>query len=145
MGTGDSPLVHSGQDYEIDPRCHYTREHLWVRLENDLATIGVSDLLRAQVGGGHMLDVKPVGTTPARGDELAGWVVSKAVVSPPRPVDRIVVEADDLLAARPDMDCSSPYGAGWIVKLAPGNWDKERAFLIWPDPHLTLRSWRGAM
>jgi glycine cleavage system H protein len=119
MSAGEFWILLSGQDYKIDPHCYYSHEHLWVRFENQLATIGVSDLLRAQVGGGHIVGVKTVGTLLVRGDEIAGWDVSKATMSLVTPLSGTIVEVNERLAARPDLGCADPYGAGWIVKVNP--------------------------
>ncbi len=131
--------------YRIDPRAYYSREHLWVRLENELAVIGVSDLLRAQVGGGHIVDVKSIGTILRRGDEIAGWDAEKAILSLPTPIGGTVVEVNEQIAARPDLGCIDPYGAGWIAKIAPSAWEAERVFLLTMEDYLALYAKRGTM
>ena len=124
--------------YRIDSRAHYSREHLWVRLEDDLAVIGVSDLLRAQVGGGHIVDVKSVGIILRRGDEIAGWDAEKAILSLASPISGTILQVNELLAAHPDLGCTDPYGAGWIAKLAPNDWEADRMHLLEAKDYLAL-------
>lgn len=140
MMSEDVPPGHT-----IDPRALYSREHLWVRLEDGLAVIGVSDLLRAQVGGGHIVDVKPVETNLRRGDEIAGWDAEKAILSLASPIGGTIVQVNELLAARPDLGCTDPYGAGWIAKLAPSAWEAERAYLLGVKEYLALHAKTGVM
>ena len=116
--------------YITDSRAQYSREHLWVRLENNLATPGVSDLLRAQVGGGHIVELKPVGAALRRGYEIAGWDTAKAILSLPKPIGGTIVQVNELLAAHPDLGCIDPYGTEWIVKVNPSHWDEDRSYLL---------------
>ncbi len=131
-------MERSAHGYAIDICAQYSRGQLWVRFENGLATIGVSDLLRVQVGGGQIVDLKLVGTRLSRGEELAGWETAKAILSLPTPIAGTIVQVNELLAAHPDLSCIAPYSKGWIAKLAPSDWDSDRAYLLGVEEYIAL-------
>jgi glycine cleavage system H protein len=96
----------------------YTREHEWVRLEGDVAVVGITDYAQGKLG-----DVVFV-QTPAAGDEVKagealGTVESvKAASDIYAPVSGRVAEANAALADNPGLLNKDPYGAGFIAKLA---------------------------
>lgn len=79
------------------------------------------------------------------GDEIAGWDAEKAILSLPTPIGGTVVEVNEQIAARPDLGCIDPYGAGWITKIAPSAWEAERVFLLTMEDYLALYAKRGTM
>jgi len=95
----------------------YTREHEWVRVEGDVATIGITAHAADQLGDIVFVELPAVGRTV---DQFAtfGVVESvKAVSDLFAPVGGEVVGANDALASAPEVVNSDPYGAGWMLRI----------------------------
>ena len=95
----------------------YTREHEWVRVEDGVATVGVTDYAQDQLG-----DIVYVGMPP-QGERLTQLAVFgeiesvKAVSELHAPVSGEVIESNQALADKPEMVNESPYDEGWIMKV----------------------------
>ena len=99
----------------------YTKDHEWVRVEGDTATIGVTDFAAQQLGDVVFVDLPAVGRTV---DQFAtfGVVESvKAVSDLYAPVSGEVVEVNADLAGKPELVNSDPFGAGWMIRLRVGD------------------------
>ena len=95
----------------------YTKDHEWVRVEGDTATIGVTDYAANQLGDVVFVDLPEVGKAV---DQFAtfGVVESvKAVSDLYAPISGAVTSTNDALAKEPELVNSDPYGAGWMIKL----------------------------
>ncbi len=95
----------------------YTKEHEWVRLEGDLATVGITDHAADQLGDIVFVELPAIGTT-LRQLATFGVVESvKAVSDLFAPVGGEVVEVNEALAGAPEVVNSDPYGAGWLLRV----------------------------
>jgi glycine cleavage system H protein len=95
----------------------YTKEHEWVRLDGDLATVGITDHAADQLGDIVFVELPAVGTA-LRQLATFGVVESvKAVSDLFAPVGGEVVEVNDDLARAPEVVNSDPYGAGWLLRV----------------------------
>lgn len=95
----------------------YTKEHEWIRVEGDLATIGITDYAAHQLGDIVFVELPEVGRTV---DQFAavGVIESvKAVSDLFAPVSGDVVETNPELNGRPELVNSEPFGAGWMVRV----------------------------
>ena len=101
----------------IQPDLRYTKEHEWVRVEDGVGTVGITDYAQDQLG-----DIVYV-TLPEPGKRLSQLAVFgeiesvKAVSELYSPVSGEVVESNEALADKPEMVNDSPYGEGWIMKV----------------------------
>ena len=95
----------------------YTKDHEWVRVEGDHATVGVTDFAAQQLGDVVFVDLPAIGRSL---DQFAtfGVVESvKAVSDLFAPIGGEVVEANPALADRPELVNSDPFGEGWMIRL----------------------------
>ncbi len=95
----------------------YTKEHEWIRVEGDEATVGITDYAAAQLGDIVFVELPDAGRSI---DQFAtfGVVESvKAVSDLFAPISGQVTERNDALADRPELVNSDPYGEGWMVKV----------------------------
>ena len=95
----------------------YTRDHEWVRLDGDTATVGITDYAASQLGDVVFVELPDVGR---RLDQFAtfGVVESvKAVSDLFAPLAGEVVEANGELAGRPELVNDQPYGDGWMLRI----------------------------
>jgi glycine cleavage system H protein len=95
----------------------YSREHEWVLVEENIATVGITDFAQEQLGDVVFVELPAVGDSVTK-DEAFGVVESvKAVSDIYAPVSGTVVEVNDDLPESPEMINEDPYGDGWIVKI----------------------------
>ena len=102
---------------EIPTELRYLSSHEWVRVEDGVATVGITTHAQEAMGDLVYVETPEVGTTLAAGDE-AGVVESvKAASDIYTPVSGEVIEINDALEDAPQTVNSDPYGAGWMFKI----------------------------
>ncbi len=97
----------------------YTKDHEWIRLEGDVATIGISDHAQEQLGDIVFVELPEVGKKIARGEEAAVVESVKAASEVFAPVSGEVVAVNEALSDGPGTVNEAAEGAGWIIKLKP--------------------------
>lgn len=95
----------------------YTKEHEWVKLDGDVATVGITEFAQAELGDVTYIEVPEVGNALGQGDAFGVVESVKAVSDVYAPVAGEVVEVNDALVAQPELVNSSPYEDAWIIKL----------------------------
>lgn len=97
----------------------YTKEHEWIRLEGDVAYVGITDYAQEQLGDIVFVDIQTEGETLAA-DEVFGTIeVVKTVSDLFLPVGGEILEQNEALADQPEMVNKDPYGEGWLIKMKP--------------------------
>jgi glycine cleavage system H protein len=107
----------------------YTKDHEWVKVEGDVATIGVTDYAANQLGDVVFVDLPAVGKTV---DQFAtfGVVESvKAVSDLYAPVAGEVTDVNAELAAKPELVNSDPFGEGWMIRVKVADADQLTGLL----------------
>ena len=95
----------------------YTKEHEWVRLEGDTATIGITDYAQGELGDIVFIEVETV-DEEVDADEVFGSIEAVKTVSDLfSPLAGEVAEFNEALEDTPESVNNDPYGAGWIIKL----------------------------
>ncbi|WP_395670655.1 glycine cleavage system protein GcvH [Phenylobacterium sp.] len=95
----------------------FTKDHEWVRLEGDVATVGITTYAADQLGDVVFVEVPDVGRTVAAGDGFAVVESVKAASDVYAPLAGEVVEANAALGAAPETVNADPEGSGWFAKL----------------------------
>jgi glycine cleavage system H protein len=103
----------------------YTKEHEWVRMEGDLAVIGITDFAQGELGELVYVEVDTVGDTVGK-DEVFGTVEAVKTTSDLyMPISGEVIEFNSDLSEdggdNPGLINEDPYGKGWIIKVKPSN------------------------
>lgn len=120
---------------EVPNDLKYTRDHEWVRAEDDsTVTVGITDHAQAQLGDLVFVEVPELGTSFGAGDAAAVVESVKAASDVYAPVAGEVVEANEDLADSPELINNDPYGEGWIYKLKIENPD-ALGELLGPDDY----------
>lgn len=96
---------------------YFTKDHEWISVEGDTATVGITDYAQAQLGDVVFVEVPPAGTQVAKGKEAAVVESVKAASDVYAPVSGEVTEGNGALEADPALVNSSPEGEGWFFKL----------------------------
>lgn len=95
----------------------YTREHEWIRLEGDVAYVGITDYAQSELGEIVFVDVDTVGETIGQGEVFGSVEAVKTVSDLNMPVTAEVIEVNEALNDHPELVNSDPYGEGWMVKV----------------------------
>jgi len=120
---------------EVPNDLKFTRDHEWVRVDDDnTVTVGITDHAQAQLGDLVFVEVPELGTSFGAGDAAAVVESVKAASDVYAPVAGEVVEANDQLAESPELINNDPYGEGWIYRLKIENADAV-AELLDPDAY----------
>lgn len=96
---------------------YYSREHEWVRLDGEVAVVGVTDFAQDQLGDIVFVDLPQVGDTVEAGSVVGELESTKSVSDVFSPVDGEVLERNETLEATPEVINSDPYGEGWLLKI----------------------------
>lgn len=97
----------------------YTNEHEWIRVEGDVAYIGITDYAQEQLGDIVFVDIPTVGETLPVGEVFGTIEVVKTISDLFLPVGGEVMEQNEALADQPELVNQDPYGEGWLIKLKP--------------------------
>jgi glycine cleavage system H protein len=99
----------------------YTKEHEWVKLEGDIATVGITDFAQSELGDIVYVEIETVGQTLAQ-DEIFGSVEAVKTVSDLfLPIAGEVLEVNEALNNTPELVNSDPFGEGWMIKMKVSN------------------------
>ena len=95
----------------------YTEDHEWVRVEGDVATVGITDFAQGQLGDVVFVELPDVGKTVKKGDEIAVVESVKAASEVFAPVSGEVVETNTALEGEPATVNADAAGQGWFFKV----------------------------
>lgn len=99
----------------------YTKDHEWVRVEGNTATIGITDFAQGELGDIVYVEIETVGEVVDR-EEVFGTVEAVKTVSDLfMPVSGKITEKNSAIDATPDSVNKDPYGAGWMIKVEMSN------------------------
>lgn len=96
---------------------YYTREHEWVRVEGDGATVGITDFAQGQLGDVVFVEVPEAGRVVAKGGEAAVVESVKAASDVYAPVSGTVSQGNQAVVDEPSLVNTDPQGEGWFFKL----------------------------
>lgn len=95
----------------------YTKDHEWVKVDGDIATIGVTDFAQSELGDIVFVEVETEGETLDQ-EEVFGTIEAVKTVSDLfMPIAGEIIEFNTEIEANPELVNSDPYGAGWMVKV----------------------------
>lgn len=96
---------------------YFTKEHEWVQIDGDTATIGITDFAQMQLGDVVFVEVPAAGTTLSKGAEAAVVESVKAASDVYAPVSGEVISGNEALVDDPSLVNRDPQGEGWFFKL----------------------------
>lgn len=95
----------------------YTKDHEWVKIEGNIATVGITDFAQSELGDIVFVDVDTVDETLNSGEVFGSVEAVKTVSDLYLPLAGKVVEFNEALEDEPELVNTDPYGKGWIIKL----------------------------
>ena len=113
----------------IPANLKYTKDHEWVKIEGDVATVGITDFAQKELGDIVYVEVETLDQTLDK-DEVFGTVEAVKTVSDLfLPLSGEIIEFNDSLETTPEKVNSDPYGEGWMVKVKISNPSEESELL----------------
>jgi len=115
----------------------YSEEHEWVRLDYEIATIGITDFAQGQLGDIVYVELPAVGDRVEAGAVIGELESTKSVSDIFSPLSGEIVARNEALDGGPEVINSDPYGEGWLIKLRPLD-DDPTASLLEAEAYVAL-------
>ena len=113
------------EEYVVPENLYYTKEHEWLKIEDDTATMGITDYAQKSLHEIVFVDLPEI-KKKVRQMEPIGTVESvKAVSEIYTPISGEIIEVNKELNEKPELVNQDPYGKGWIAKIRPEKLDEE--------------------
>ena len=96
----------------------YTKDHEWIKIEGETATVGITDFAQGELGDIVYVDVDTLDDTVEEGAVFGSVEAVKTVSDLFMPLTGEVVELNEALEDEPELVNSDPYGKGWMIKVA---------------------------
>ncbi|MFS8180383.1 glycine cleavage system protein GcvH [Pseudovibrio denitrificans] len=100
---------------------YFTKDHEWLKVEGDVATVGITEFAQSQLGDVVFVELPENGKTVAQDDEVAVVESVKAASEVYAPLDGEITEGNELLVDEPAKVNEDPEGAAWFFKIKLGN------------------------
>ena len=114
---------------EIKPELKYTKDHEWVRVDGNQATVGITDYAQGELGDIVYVEIESLGEELQK-EEIFGSVEAVKTVSDLfLPISGTITEMNDGLEDNPELINEDPYGKGWIIKMKIQNLDELEELL----------------
>lgn len=99
----------------------YSKDHEWVKVDGNVATIGITDFAQSQLGDIVFVDIQTEGEELEAGEVFGAIEAVKTVADGLMPVSGKVIEVNAELEGAPESVNTDPYGAGWMIKVEMSN------------------------
>lgn len=106
---------------KVPENLKYTKDHEWIRLEDDIAYVGITDFAQKELGDIVFIEVETVGEQLSAGDVFGTVEAVKTVSEIFLPVDGEILAFNEELENTPELVNEDPYDKGWIVKIRVTN------------------------
>lgn len=95
----------------------YTQDHEWIRVEGDMAIVGITDFAQGELGDVVFVEIETEGEDLDKGETFGTVEAVKTVSDLFMPVGGKVAELNEILADEPELVNKDPYGKGWMIKI----------------------------
>tara|TARA_Y100000758_G_C15831457_1_gene342114 strand:+ start:182 stop:559 length:378 start_codon:yes stop_codon:yes gene_type:complete len=118
---------------DIPSNLKYTNEHEWIKVENDIATVGITDFAQSELGDIVFLELPNVGDVFDKNDVFGTVEAVKTLADLYLPVSGKIVEINTSLEDVPECINEDPYNEGWIVKIQLKDSKEVESLLSYTD------------
>lgn len=101
----------------IPAELKYTKDHEWIKIEGDTATVGITDFAQRELGDIVFIEIETVGEQIDKGEVFGTVEAVKTVSDLFMPVTGEVIAFNERLESEPELVNSDPYGDGWMIKI----------------------------
>ena len=114
----------------------YTKDHEWIKIENGIATVGITDYAQGELGDIIFIELPEIGDSVQAEDSIGTIEAVKTVADIYSPMNGEVLEVNVNLEDNPDSINTDPYDSGWIIKLK--NFTNNDDNYLTPDQYKSL-------
>ena len=114
----------------------YTKDHEWIKIENGIATVGITDYAQGELGDIIFIELPEIGDSFQAGDSIGTIEAVKTVADIYSPMNGEILEVNINLEDNPDIINTDPYDSGWIIKL--NNFTNNDDNYLTPDQYKSL-------
>jgi len=125
---------------EVPAELKYSREHEWVRLDGETATVGITDFAQDQLGDIVYLDLPKPGTSVDQFGKIGEIESVKSVSELFTPIGGEVTEINETARDNPEIVNRSPYGDGWLIRLRVSDTDQLDKLLAADEYSATIKT-----
>lgn len=125
---------------EIDEHLLYSKEHEWVSIDGDVATVGISDYAQESLGDITFVELPQVDDEVEQFGELASVESVKAASDIFSPMSGQIIEVNEDLEGKPGIINKSPYDKGWLVKIAISDLEEKNNLMTAEEYEMFLES-----
>jgi len=122
------------KNYRVPKKLLYTKDDEWVRLEGDVAVIGITDYAQKKLKNIISIDLPNINRKVSKGEVIATIESVKAVADVYAPLTGVIIEVNEILKDAPEKINHDPYGEGWIIKIRVEKLD-EIKLLMSPEDY----------
>ena len=115
----------------------YTKDHEWVLVEGNTATVGITDFAQGELGDIVFCDINAVGKSFAAGEIFGSVEAVKTVSDLFLPIAGTITEVNATLEAQPELVNNDPYNGGWMIKMTIAN-ESELSSLLSAEAYAAL-------
>lgn len=112
-------------DFEVVEGLYYSKDYMWVKVEDKKAKIGITDYAQKQLREIVFAELPSVGDTLKAGDPFGTLESVKAVSDLVAPISGTIEEVNEELESKPELFNEDSYGKGWLLVITPTNLDAE--------------------
>ena len=95
----------------------YTNDHEWILIEDDLATVGITDFAQGELGDIVYVEIEKIGANFSKEEVFGSVEAVKTVSDLFMPVGGEIIDINELLNEKPELVNDDPYGQGWMIKI----------------------------
>ena len=101
----------------VQENLKYTKDHEWIRIEDDIAVVGITDFAQGELGDIVYVEIETIDQNVKMGDVFGTVEAVKTVSDLFMPISGDVIELNEKLESEPEIVNNDPYGDGWMVKI----------------------------
>ena len=101
----------------VQANLKYTKDHEWIRIEHDIAVVGITDFAQGELGDIVYVEIETIDQNVKMGDVFGTVEAVKTVSDLFMPISGDVIELNEKLESEPELVNNDPYGDGWMVKI----------------------------
>ena len=119
---------------KIPENLKFTRDHEWIRVQGEMAVVGITDFAQGELGDVVFVEIETEGESLEKGEIFGTVEAVKTVSDLFMPVSGEVMEINEALTTRPELVNKDPYGEGWMIKVKMTD-EGDLAELLTPDAY----------
>jgi len=108
----------------IPENLYYTKDHDWVKIEGNVATVGIADYAQSQLGDIVYVDIQTEGESLDAGEVFGAIEAVKTVIDVHMPLSGTITHVNPELENTPQLMNTDPYGKGWMIRIDCSNLDE---------------------